>query len=152
MRAAARLLGLPAEAAEGGLTPEAKAARVAALDRHDTLMVGDGLERQPRLRRRLVHRHAGGGPAGAAGQGRLLLPRATAWRRCGGRSWAARRLRVVTRDNLLFSALYNLAAVALCFAGVVTPLAAAVLMPLSSVTVVGVTTWRLSGRRLAWIS
>jgi len=151
VRAAARLLGLPAAAAEGGLTPEAKAARVTALDRHDTLMVGDGLNDSPAF--------AAAWCTATPAVDRPVLPGkadfyflgdgVAALRRSLG---AARRLRVVTRDNLLFSALYNLAAVALCFAGVVTPLAAAVLMPLSSVTVVGVTTWRLSGRRLAWIS
>jgi Cu2+-exporting ATPase len=151
VRTAARLLGLPAEAAEGGLTPEAKAARVAALDRHDTLMVGDGLNDSPAF--------AAAWCTATPAVDRPVLPGkadfyflgdgVAALRRSLG---AARRLRVVTRDNFLFSALYNLAAVALCFAGVVTPLAAAVLMPLSSVTVVGVTTWRLSGRRLTWIS
>ncbi len=151
VRAAARLLGLPEEAAEGGLTPEAKAARVASLDRHDTLMVGDGLNDSLAF--------AAAWCTATPAVDRPVLPGkadfyflgdgVAALRRSLG---AARRLRRVTRDNLLFSALYNLAAVALCFAGMVTPLAAAVLMPLSSVAVVGATTWRLSGRRLAWIS
>ena len=65
---------------------------------------------------------------------------------------ASRQLRRVVRDNFVFSALYNLSVVALCFAGVVTPLLASVLMPASSIAVVSLTTWRLSGRRLAWTS
>ena len=65
---------------------------------------------------------------------------------------AAGRLRRVVRDNLILAAVYNLAAVALCFAGLVSPVVAAILMPLSSVGVVTLTAWRLSGRRLAWMS
>ena len=64
----------------------------------------------------------------------------------------ARRLRRVVRDNLILAAVYNLAAVGLCFAGVVTPLVAAVLMPASSVAIVSLTAFRLTGRRLAWMS
>ena len=42
VRQLARALGLPPEHAHGGLSPEDKAARVAALDHHDTLYLGDG--------------------------------------------------------------------------------------------------------------
>jgi Cu2+-exporting ATPase len=48
----------------------------------------------------------------------------------------ARRLRGVVRRNLAFSLLYNAGAFALAFAGLVGPLLAAVLMPVSSLTVV----------------
>ena len=48
----------------------------------------------------------------------------------------ARRLRGVIRRNLGFSLLYNAGACALALAGFVRPLAAAVLMPCSSLTVV----------------
>jgi Cu2+-exporting ATPase len=65
---------------------------------------------------------------------------------------AARRLRRVVRDNLALAIIYNVAAVALCFAGLVTPLVAAVLMPLSSVAVVSLTAYRLSGRTQKWTS
>ena len=58
----------------------------------------------------------------------------------------------MVRDNLALAALYNLTAVGLCLAGVVTPVIAAILMPLSSVGIVSLTAWRLSGRRLAWMS
>jgi len=60
----------------------------------------------------------------------------------------AGRLRRVVRDNLALAAAYNLAALALCFAGVVTPVWAAVLMPISSAGVVSLTALRLSERRL----
>jgi Cu2+-exporting ATPase len=48
----------------------------------------------------------------------------------------AQRLRGVIRRNLGFSALYNTGAAALAVAGLVGPLLAAVLMPISSLTVV----------------
>ena len=56
------------------------------------------------------------------------------------------------RDNLVLAAVYNLGAVSLCFAGVVSPVVAAILMPVSSVGIVSLTVFRLSGRRLAWMS
>lgn len=64
----------------------------------------------------------------------------------------ARTLRRVVVANLGFALLYNAAALALAFAGLVTPLAAAVLMPSSSLAVVGHTVYRLTGRRVAWRS
>ena len=64
----------------------------------------------------------------------------------------ARRLRRVQRDNLIFAATYNLAAVGLCLAGLVNPIVAAVLMPVSSVTVVALTTSRLGRRGAPWMS
>ena len=48
----------------------------------------------------------------------------------------ARRLRGVIRRNLGFSLLYNAGASALAMAGLVGPLLAAVLMPVSSLTVI----------------
>jgi len=48
----------------------------------------------------------------------------------------ARRLRGVIRRNLVFSLFYNTGASALAMAGLVGPLLAAVLMPVSSLTVV----------------
>jgi len=54
--------------------------------------------------------------------------------------------------NLVFALSYNAIALTLCFTGRITPLLAAVLMPVSSLTVVGHTLYRLSGRRVAWTS
>ena len=52
----------------------------------------------------------------------------------------------------MFAGIYNLAAVGLCLAGVVTPVVAAVLMPVSSVTVVAATAARLGAGRSPWTS
>jgi len=48
----------------------------------------------------------------------------------------ARRTLAVIRRGIAFSLAYNLLGVGLCMAGLVSPLVAAVLMPLSSLTVV----------------
>jgi Cu2+-exporting ATPase len=148
---AAAALGIPAHKARGGLTPETKASWVTKLDRRDSLMVGDGLNDSPSFAAALcaatpaIDRPVLPGKADFyfLGDGIAALRRALR---------SATRLRRIVRDNLILAVLYNLAAVSLCFAGLVTPVIAAILMPLSSVTVVGLTAYRLSGRRLAWMS
>ncbi len=148
---AAEALEIPPSQASGGLSPEQKAERVRALDEHDTLMVGDGLNDSPSFEAALcaatpaVDRPVLPGKADFyfLGDGIAALRRALL---------AARRLRRVVRDNLVLAVAYNLLAVGLCFAGLVTPVVAAILMPLSSVGVVTLTALRLSGRRQAWMS
>ena len=146
---AALALGLPADRAEGDLDPEAKAARVRALDRHDTLMVGDGLNDSPSF--------AAAWCAATPAVDRPVLPGKADFFFLGdgiaaiGRSlWEARRLRRVVRDNLVIAIAYNLAAVGCCAAGLVTPVAAAIFMPASSVAVVTLTTVRIS-RGKSWM-
>jgi len=149
--AAARALNLAPERALGGLTPEAKADRVRAVDRRDTLMVGDGLNDSPSFEAALC--------AATPAVDRPVLPGKADFYFLGDgiaairRSLrAARRLRRVVRDNLALAVLYNAAAVALCLAGLVTPVVAAIIMPVSSVSVVTLTAVRLSGGRLGWTS
>jgi len=151
VRAVANAIGLPADRAEGSLSPEAKAARVRELDRRDTLMVGDGINDapafaaafctatpavdRPQLPARADFYFLGDGISAV----RHALEAATRWRRV---VWA----------NLAFALAYNALALGLSFAGLVTPLLAAVLMPASSLTVVTHTIARLAGRRAAWRS
>ena len=149
--AVAQRLGIEPANARGGLDPEAKAAHVRALDAHDTLMVGDGLNDSPSFEAALC--------AATPAVDRPVLPGKADFYFLGdgiaaiGRALgAARQLRRIVRDNLAFAVVYNVGAVALCLTGLVTPLIAAVLMPLSSITVVGLTAYRLSGRRRAWMS
>ncbi|MBM4119176.1 HAD-IC family P-type ATPase, partial [bacterium] len=148
---AAAALGIAPEQAHGGLTPEAKAALVRALDAHDTLMVGDGINDSPSFEAALcaatpaVDRPVLPGKADFffLGDGIAALRRALA---------GARRLRGMLRHNLIFAIVYNAVAVSLSLAGLVDPVVATVLMPASSIGIVAYTTWRLSGRRLAWMS
>jgi Cu2+-exporting ATPase len=149
--AAAERLGIRADRARGELDPEAKAELVRALDDTDTLMVGDGLNDSPSFEAALctatpaIDRPVLPGKADFyfLGDGVAALRRALG---------SAHRLRQVVRDNLVVAVVYNLAAVGLCLAGLVTPVIAAILMPLSSVGIVSLTAYRLSGRRLAWMS
>jgi Cu2+-exporting ATPase len=146
-----RQLGIEPDKAKGGLDPEAKAAVVRSLDETDTLMVGDGLNDSPSFEAALctatpaVDRPVLPGKADFyfLGDGVAALRRALE---------SSRRLRRIVRDNLIVAVIYNMGAVGLCLAGVVTPVLAAILMPLSSVGIVSLTVFRLSGRRLAWMS
>ena len=149
-RAAAEL-GIPQDCAWGGLTPEAKAELVRRLDERDTLMVGDGLNDSPSFAAALC--------AATPAVDRPVLPGKADFYFLGdgidaiGRSLAAAKdLRRVVRDNLLLAVVYNLGAVGLCLAGLVTPVVAAIIMPISSISVVSLTALRLAGRRLSWTS
>jgi Cu2+-exporting ATPase len=144
-------LGLDPALVIGGLSPEAKAARVRELDENDTLMVGDGLNDSPSFDVAWA--------AATPAVDRAVLSQKSDFYYLGDgvaavrrTLQAAHRLRRVQRDNLIFAATYNLVAVGLCLAGVVNPVVAAVLMPISSVTVVAITTTRLGRRGAAWMS
>jgi Cu2+-exporting ATPase len=147
---AAHALKVPIDRAIGDLTPEAKAAKVRELDCRDTLMVGDGLNDSPSFEVAFC--------AATPAVDRPVLPGKADYFFLGdgiaaiGRSLtAARRLRRVVRDNLVLAVLYNFLAVGLCMAGLVTPVVAAILMPLSSISVVILTGIRLSGGKPEWI-
>jgi Cu2+-exporting ATPase len=117
-------------------TPEAKAAHVTALRREGrrVLMVGDGINDAPALA--LAH-------ASAAPEGGTDLARTTAdvvLRRGGIAGLAetirlARRAHRLARQNIMFSLAYNVLAVPLAVAGLVTPLLAALVMASSSLAV-----------------
>jgi Cu2+-exporting ATPase len=138
-------LGIPE--ARGGLDPEAKAARVREIDRGDTLYLGDGANDSlafdaahvtgtPVVDRSLLEAKS---DFYTLGSGLAFLPELF--------RIADQRARGV-RHAFVFAAAYNTAAVALCLAGHMNPLLAAILMPLSSIlSVLLVTTG--SGKRRA---
>ena len=133
-------LGLPPGDAIGGLTPEDKRDAVTALvaeqDRDGAVvMVGDGVNDAAALALADV------GIAVQGGMGATIVAADIVLTREGLQPLVeildgARRLRGVIRRNIGFSLVYNIAASSLAIAGIVGPLLAAVLMPVSSLTVV----------------
>ncbi len=132
---AAAELGIPGR---GGITPAGKLEileRLRAAGRRP-LMVGDGLNDGPALA--AAHASIAPGTASDASQqaadavfiGESMMPVALAVH-------AARRTMAVVRQNFGFAIAYNVLAVPLALAGMVTPLIAAVAMSLSSLVVVG---------------
>jgi Cu2+-exporting ATPase len=149
VRSVADTLGIPLTHARGALSPDDKAELVAAIDREDTLYLGDGVNDSLAFSRALC--------AGTPAIDRPVLPGKSDFFLTGDGIGAlgealrvARRLRATVRRNLSLSLAYNAVAVAACFAGAMTPLRAAVAMPLSSLSILALTVASLSER--AWKS
>jgi len=143
--AMAATLRLPQKNCLGELSPTGKADWVKTTDQNDTLMIGDGANDSlafdetwcrgtPAVDRGLLEEKAdfyflGRGLSGI----RNLFETATNRRR-------------TLKRVFTFTILYNLFAISLCLAGIMNPLLAAVVMPLSSVisisSVVAQTKWR----------
>ncbi len=145
----ARSLGIPAANVAGTLAPEDKAHRVGDLGRDHTMMVGDGINDAlgfgaASVTMAPLSTHAAM-PARAdayfVGHGISAVRRSLV---------AARQLRRTIALLLALAVTYNLVAVSLACLGRVTPVGAAILMPLSSVTVVSVAVWLLTGKRRRW--
>ncbi len=122
---------------QAGLDPTAKLAAVTKLQQagHRVLMVGDGLNDAPAM----LAADVSLSPAGASDlvqiksdivvQGESLAPVADVIA-------IARRADLIVRQNLALAVTYNITAIPLAVAGLVTPLLAAVLMSASSILVV----------------
>lgn len=128
----AKALELPVNQAFGGLSPEQKAEKVKALDQQDTLYLGDGANDSlafdaalvtgtPVVDRSLLESKA---DFYTLGSGLAFLP--------GLLGTAIARTHAV-RAAFSFALIYNLTAVALSMSGKMSPLLAAILMPLSSI-------------------
>jgi Cu2+-exporting ATPase len=132
---AARTLGI---AGTGGLTPPQKLDRLEQLasEGHRVLMVGDGINDGPALA--AAHVSIAPGTASDVSQqaadavfvGEELMPVPIAIQ-------AARETMKIVRQNFAFAIGYNVFAVPLALAGMVTPLIAAIAMSGSSIIVVG---------------
>lgn len=129
--AAAELLGISPEDAYASLSPLGKEEIVRALDRHDTLYLGDGANDSlafnaawvtgtPVVDRSLLEAKA---DFFFMGHGLRFLPRLLS---------LARRRRTVVRMAFVFALLYNLCAISASAMGHMNPLVAAIIMPLSS--------------------
>jgi Cu2+-exporting ATPase len=133
----ARALGVPPERARGGLTPEEKRTLVGELTakRRGVMMVGDGVNDAAALAAADVGVVVHGGSGAAVVAADVVLTR-EGLRPVEDLLLGSRRMGCVVRRNLTFSILYNLAGGGLAALGLVGPLAAAVLMPISSITVI----------------
>jgi len=130
----ARTLDLAPEHARGGRSPRDKADDVARLGGEDALYLGDGVNDALAFEQVLV--------AGSVAIDRPVLPGKSDFFLVGetlmplGEALAAaRRLRVVARRVLAIAIGYNVLAVSACLLGFMTPVRAAVFMPLSSLSV-----------------
>jgi Cu2+-exporting ATPase len=118
----------------GGCTPEDKAARVA--EWAPAAMIGDGINDALAMRRATVGIAVRGGAEAALSVAEVYLGRddldgiAELFE-------GARRTQHVVLRNLGFSLIYNAVFAGLALAGLITPLVAAILMPISSLTVIG---------------
>ena len=124
-------LGLPADRGVAGATPQEKAAWVKEIDRRDTLMLGDGANDSLAFDTAFVR----GTPVIHRG----VLEAKSDFYYLGRGIDGLRRLFEVNEDRrrtqawlLVFSIAYNLIAVGLAVAGHMSPLIAAILMPVSS--------------------
>lgn len=141
-------LGIDAEHALGGQRPEDKAATVTALDREDTLFLGDGVNDSLAFERALC--------AGTPAVDRPVLPGKADFFLLGeGVSGlreaisVSRHLQSVVRRNVAVALAYNVLAVIASLAGWMTPLRAALFMPTSSITLILVTITSLQAVKVA---
>ncbi len=134
--AVGRQLGLSEHQSHGGLSPEDKLSRVeAALARGPVVMVGDGVNDAAALAAATVGVAVHGGAETCFMAADVFLQRpgvAPLLQLFEG----ARRTYGRIRGNILFSLGYNVVGVSLAAAGLLHPLAAALLMPVSSLVVV----------------
>ena len=135
-RGAGSRLGLPAEDCRGGVSPEDKLRAVLASAREGpVVMVGDGVNDAAALAAATVGVAVAGGAEAALTAADVFVVRPGVGRLAELLDGARRTMRVVRR-NLVFSLGYNVVGVTLAMTGVLNPLMAAILMPLSSLTVI----------------
>ncbi|MFO0692130.1 MAG: heavy metal translocating P-type ATPase metal-binding domain-containing protein [Polyangiales bacterium] len=142
-------LALDAQRVVGGQSPDDKARWLEERDAASILMVGDGLNDAKAL-----------SIAGASATPSVDRPFTAA--RCdfyfvtpglepvSEVLGASKRLASVVRDDLVIAVVYNLLAIVLCWAGLMRPWLAALLMPASSLATIAFTLIALSKRRRRW--
>ncbi|MBI5865448.1 MAG: heavy metal translocating P-type ATPase [Planctomycetes bacterium] len=135
--AAARRIAIPVEHAVGGATPEAKLAEIEQLVRTSpVVMVGDGVNDAAALTAATVGIAVHGGAEASLAAADVYLNR-PGLAGIVELIHAARGMMRMIRIALVTSLLYNAFAASLAVTGLISPLIAAILMPISSFTVIG---------------
>lgn len=137
-------LGIAADRRLGSQTPEAKLAVVtASLGARPTVMVGDGVNDAAALAAATVGIAVHGGAEASLAAADIHLSSPGLGGIADVLEGAQRTLRTV-RLNLAVSLGYNAVAALLCIGGLISPLLAAIIMPVSSLTVVALSVKRRS--------
>jgi Cu2+-exporting ATPase len=132
-----RQLGIPAEFANGGLTPEQKTSRVREVSEEQTVvMVGDGVNDSAALAAASVGIAVKGGAEASLAAAPVFLSRSGLDGLLELISASRQTMRTI-HHSLLISILYNTFSVGLATMGLIHPLIAALMMPVSSLTTIG---------------
>lgn len=141
VRGAARALGVAGGAWRGAMSPEGKLAVISDATRDGpVVMVGDGVNDAAAMARATVGIAMRGGAEASLAVADVYLSRPGLEPLDELMAGSARTLRVIRR-NIVFSLAYNVVGAVLAMGGWINPLTAAILMPLSSLTVV-LASWR----------
>jgi len=141
VRSAAQRLGVDLADAIGGASPEEKLRRVEeARTRGTVVMVGDGVNDAAAIAAATVGVGVHGGAEASMSAADVYLSR-PGLGPLVELVEGAHRTMLVIRNNLIFSVAYNILGATLALMGVLDPLIAAVLMPMSSLSVV-FSSWR----------
>jgi Cu2+-exporting ATPase len=141
VRAAAHAVGITDDAVEGGATPERKLAVLRELAaRGHAVMVGDGVNDAAAMAASTVGVAVHGGAEASLAAADVYLARPGLAPLVQLAEGAGRTLTLIRR-NVIVSLAYNVVGATLAMTGVIDPLVAAVMMPVSSLTVV-LTSWR----------
>lgn len=138
----AELLGIDASRVHAGLSPEDKAALVQEIDPEGSLFLGDGANDSLAFDSSFM-------TGAVAGRG-LLEAKADFYFLSNGLQFLpemfllAKKYSLAVRSVFTFSLSYNLIAIAICLAGHMNPLIAAILMPLSSIISLGIISFILA--------
>jgi len=136
-----RALGFAQADRHGGQSPEDKTAMIERLEQTGAVvMVGDGVNDAAAIARATVGVGVKGGAEACLAAADVFIAR-PGLAPLADLAEGSRRTLAVIRRNIGFSLAYNVLGAALAMAGVLTPLHAAILMPVSSLTVV-LASWR----------
>jgi Cu2+-exporting ATPase len=143
VRHVARRIGVDCTHAAGELSPEQKLCRVRSAGAGVTVMVGDGVNDAAALAAADVGIAVHGGAEASLAAADVYVARPGLAPLVELARMSRRAMRIIRR-NLLVSLAYNLLAGALAAAGMMTPLVAAIIMPVSSATVLSIAVWSIS--------